>query len=287
MRSGYGRRGRRAQPRSAARRLRPRRGVSPAPAHRRGGARPLRLQPHARARRDLRRAAAGSPGALPPQDRCRDRAGTRRHRSTPMSTSWPITSTWGPRWPTPTRRSTTASLLESARCACSPSRTPWVTSRAVSRWPSSSAPTTRRHAATRSWRWRRRRTGRATPSQADANFEKAAALARAMGDPERLATVALRAGPLSYLGIVGANEERMQLLEEARAVLPAEDSHLRALVTARLGLAIVYAGRCPGTGGARAVACPEHPGGRHGTATRGPQCARVRAQCAHARAVGH
>ena len=55
---------------------------------------------------------------------------------------------------------------------------------------------------------------------ADANFERAAALARVMGDAERLAAAALRAGPLSYLGIVRANEEQVQLLEEARAALP-------------------------------------------------------------------
>ena len=41
-------------------------------------------------------------------------------------------------------------------------------------------------------------------AQADANFERAASLARAMGDPERLAAAALRAGPLSELGIGGA-----------------------------------------------------------------------------------
>jgi hypothetical protein len=53
--------------------------------------------------------------------------------------------------------------------------------------------------------------------------------------------VALRAGPLSYLGIVRANEEQVRLLEEALAGLPdGEDSHLRAMVTARLGLVIVY-----------------------------------------------
>ncbi len=83
-------------------------------------------------------------------------------------------------------------------------------------------------------------------AQADANFEKAASLARAMGDADRLATAALRAGPLSYLGIVGANEEQVRLLEEARAALPAEDSHLLVLVTARLGLAIVFVARVPG-----------------------------------------
>ena len=47
-------------------------------------------------------------------------------------------------------------------------------------------------------------------SQANANFARAAALARSIGDPERLAATALRAGPLSYLGIVGAHEEQMR-----------------------------------------------------------------------------
>ncbi len=83
---------------------------------------------------------------------------------------------------------------------------------------------------------------------ADASFEEAAALARSLGDAERLATAALRAGPLSYIGIVGANAEQIGLLEEARAVLPEEDSHLRAMVTARLGLVLVYATGVPGRG---------------------------------------
>ena len=52
---------------------------------------------------------------------------------------------------------------------------------------------------------------------ADANFERAAALARALGDAGRLAAAALRAGPLSYLGIVRVNEDQVQLLEEALA----------------------------------------------------------------------
>ena len=74
---------------------------------------------------------------------------------------------------------------------------------------------------------------------ADINFERAAALARDTGDAERLAAVALRAGPVSYLGIVRANEEQVRLLEEAQAVLPdGEDTHLRAMVTARLGLVV-------------------------------------------------
>ena len=87
---------------------------------------------------------------------------------------------------------------------------------------------------------------------ADANFERAAALARTMGDAERLAAAALRAGPLSYLGIVRANEEQVRLLEEALAALPeGEDSHLRAMVTARLGLVIVYEADVPAPGALR------------------------------------
>ena len=82
-------------------------------------------------------------------------------------------------------------------------------------------------------------------AQADANFKKAASLARAMGDAGRLATVALRAVPMSFHGIADANEEHVQLLEEARATLTEEDSHLRAMVTARLGLVILIA---PGPG---------------------------------------
>ena len=82
-------------------------------------------------------------------------------------------------------------------------------------------------------------------AHADENFEKAASLARAMGDAERLATTALLAGPLSYLGIVGASEDQIHLLEEASAVLPQEDSHLRAMVTARLGLVTVYSAGAP------------------------------------------
>ena len=57
-------------------------------------------------------------------------------------------------------------------------------------------------------------------AMANANFARAAALARGMGDAERLAAAALRAGPLSYLGIVRANEEQVQLLEEAQQRLP-------------------------------------------------------------------
>jgi len=56
--------------------------------------------------------------------------------------------------------------------------------------------------------------------KANANFERAAALARTIGDPERLAISALRAGPLSYLGIVGTDAEQVKLLEEALSALP-------------------------------------------------------------------
>jgi DNA-binding SARP family transcriptional activator len=84
---------------------------------------------------------------------------------------------------------------------------------------------------------------------ADANFERAAALARAVGDAERLAAAALRAGPLSYLGIVRANREQIRLLEEALAGLPeGEDTRLRAMVTARLALVIVYETDVPDAG---------------------------------------
>jgi DNA-binding SARP family transcriptional activator/tetratricopeptide (TPR) repeat protein len=83
---------------------------------------------------------------------------------------------------------------------------------------------------------------------ADANFERAAAMARTTGDAERLALAALRAGPLSYMGIVGANAEQVRLLEEARSMLPDADSHLRAMVTARLGLVMVYAADSPALG---------------------------------------
>jgi DNA-binding SARP family transcriptional activator len=76
---------------------------------------------------------------------------------------------------------------------------------------------------------------------ADGNFERAAAVARTLGDGERLAAAALRAGPLSCLGIVRANGDQVRLLEEALAALPEdEDTHLRAMVTARLGQVIVY-----------------------------------------------
>jgi DNA-binding SARP family transcriptional activator/tetratricopeptide (TPR) repeat protein len=80
---------------------------------------------------------------------------------------------------------------------------------------------------------------------ADANFERAVVLARAIGDPERLATAALRAGPLSGLGIVVSNAEQLSLLQEALELLPQEDSRLRAMVMARLGLVLIYSAPIP------------------------------------------
>jgi len=63
----------------------------------------------------------------------------------------------------------------------------------------------------------------------------AAELARQIGDAERLAAVALRSGPPSYLGRVLPDARQAELLEEAEAALPREDSRLRAMVLARLG----------------------------------------------------
>jgi DNA-binding SARP family transcriptional activator/tetratricopeptide (TPR) repeat protein len=85
-------------------------------------------------------------------------------------------------------------------------------------------------------------------TEADRTYEKAAAVARSMEDSERLALAALRAGPLSYTGIVGANADQVRLLEEARSKLSEADSHLRVMVTARLGLVMVYAAGIPEPG---------------------------------------
>ena len=87
------------------------------------------------------------------------------------------------------------------------------------------------------------RAGDAVP--AETNFDRATSLARAMEDGERLAASAVRRGPLSYLlGSRGPTPDEVGLLNEARDLLPEGDSHLRAMVTARLGFAFV---RAPGT----------------------------------------
>ena len=130
---------------------------------------------------------------------------------------------------------------ERARCACWRSRRPRSSSPAASRWPTSSGSADPRRAATRSSRWRRRRTGPATRRWRTATSSgrprwRGTWATPSAWPPRRCAPV-----PLSYLGIVRANEEQVRLLEEALARLPEdEDTHLRAMVTARLGLVIVY-----------------------------------------------
>ena len=82
------------------------------------------------------------------------------------------------------------------------------------------------------------RAGDAVP--AEENFDRATALARAMEDGERLAASAVRRGPLSYLlGSRGPTPHEIDLLNEARDRLPEGDSHLSAMVTARLGFALL------------------------------------------------
>jgi len=71
-------------------------------------------------------------------------------------------------------------------------------------------------------------------------FERAATLARILGDARMLAAAALGYGGL-YVE-VGAVDERLQhLLEEALAALPEEPSPLRARVLARLAIELSYA----------------------------------------------
>ncbi|HUE26652.1 MAG TPA: BTAD domain-containing putative transcriptional regulator [Solirubrobacteraceae bacterium] len=84
--------------------------------------------------------------------------------------------------------------------------------------------------------------------QANANFARAAVLARSIGDPERLAITALRAGPVSYLGVVDAHDEQIELLEEALVALPVADSHLRSRVNAQLALVVVALTGVPAPG---------------------------------------
>ena len=85
-------------------------------------------------------------------------------------------------------------------------------------------------------------------ARANEHLMAAVSLARTIGDAERLAAAALRAGPLSNLGIGGANQKQIDLLEEARVALPQNDSHLRSMVTARLGLIPVYTTGVPAPG---------------------------------------
>ena len=115
---------------------------------------------------------------------------------------------------------------------------------------------------------------------------QAAEQARQAGDAERLATVALRAGPPGYLGRVTPDSEQAQLLGEALDALPDEDSRLRAMVLARLGQTATPE---PGLSQRAALArAPRHEqrSGGHGAPARRPGRARLRAQCPHAGAVG-
>ena len=68
------------------------------------------------------------------------------------------------------------------------------------------------------------------------------------GTPNGWPSTALRAGPVSYLGVVDAHDEQIELLEEALAALPADDSHLRARVNAQLALIIVALTGVPAPG---------------------------------------
>lgn len=82
-------------------------------------------------------------------------------------------------------------------------------------------------------------------ASAERSYDKAATLARSLEDPARLAKAALRSGPSSYIGVLGADSKQVDLLEEARSALSPSDSYLRAMVTARLGLALIYATGIP------------------------------------------
>ena len=78
-----------------------------------------------------------------------------------------------------------------------------------------------------------------SPARADA-FIEAGAIARALGDAERLARAAIG----NYRGHVfaspGWHEPAIDLLEEALVVLPDEDGPLRARVLAALGLEVYF-----------------------------------------------
>ena len=105
-------------------------------------------------------------------------------------------------------------------------------------------------------------------ARADENLAAAVSLARAMGDAERLAAAALRAGPLSELGIGGANQEQIDLLEEARvrAVSGRLAPPLHGDSTSRADPRLHH--KCAGPRRARALTRAEHGGRRHGQAPR-------------------
>jgi tetratricopeptide (TPR) repeat protein len=74
-------------------------------------------------------------------------------------------------------------------------------------------------------------------------FIAAAALARRLDRPEELARAALGLGAgLGGFEVRLFDQRQIDLLEEARAALPVEDSSLRAWITARLSVALSYVG---------------------------------------------
>ena len=76
--------------------------------------------------------------------------------------------------------------------------------------------------------------------RADETFAIAAELARAIGDPERLARAALRTGQLQHFGVPAPDPEQVGLLESARRGLGPEPSELLVLVLTRMALLLAY-----------------------------------------------
>ena len=145
---------------------------------------------------------------------------------TPTSTSWPTTSTWVPPWPTPTRPSATAGPRASARSrllAFEEAAVHFARSLEVAE---QFGPPRPRGALRRARsRWRRRRTGRATPSWPTPTSSERPRWRGPWATPSAWPPPRCGRVRCSYLGIVRANEEQVQLLEEALAALPeAEDS---------------------------------------------------------------
>jgi tetratricopeptide (TPR) repeat protein len=81
---------------------------------------------------------------------------------------------------------------------------------------------------------------------AAANFARAAAVARTLGDAERLASAALGRFPGFFAVEAGAPDQfAIDLLREAIAVTPVDQERMRALLLARLAMAISW---CDGAG---------------------------------------
>ncbi len=75
---------------------------------------------------------------------------------------------------------------------------------------------------------------------ADTTYVAAADLARAIGDPERLARAALRTGQMQHFGVPAPDPEQVGLLESARRALGPEPSELLVLVLTRMALLLAY-----------------------------------------------